>query len=106
MIEHTILYDPSKPRCWTQDWWTLGILVFELMSLEHNQRTGRRMEEMDLAKPRIYENDEHDENNDDDDDDDEDEDEDDDDDDDDHDDCKCGATSGLGRRCFNWHTWQ
>ena len=26
---------------------------------------------------------------------------DDDDDDDDHDDCKCGATSGLGRTCFN-----
>ena len=30
-----------------------------------------------------------------------DENDDDDDDDDDHDDCKCGATSGLGRTCLN-----
>ena len=33
-----------------------------------------------------------------------DDDDDDDDDYDDHDDCKCGATSGLGRTCLNtWH---
>ena len=31
-----------------------------------------------------------------------DENDDDDDDDDDHDDCKCGATSGLGRNCIKW----
>ena len=80
-----------------------GVMEIYLMLLQYpNQHIVRRG--WQILTPHEDKDDDYDDGDGDgyDDDYDDDDDDDGDGDDDDHDDCKCGATSGLGRTCFYW----